>query len=157
MHICMTLSCSVISVLFTICLVILFGISSGQKSSKEGCWLRKNVWRKKYSSVCLFTSGVKIAADCFPLKRGLSTNCFCSNIFRHSSQSSCSLVVFRHILQLHHVHGRLQRRHHHHDSQLSPPPGGHSWDAKLGEIITKMQICWFSCWWSSFYFWVFEY
>ena len=43
MHICMTLSCSVISVLFTICLVILFGISSGQKSSKEGCWLRKNI------------------------------------------------------------------------------------------------------------------
>ena len=53
MHICMTLSCSVISVLFTICLVILFGISSGQKSSKEGCWLRKNIEKKKKIFWCV--------------------------------------------------------------------------------------------------------
>ena len=47
--------------------------------------------------------------------------------------------MFRHILQLHHVHGGLKRCHHHHDSELSPPIGGHSRDAKLGELSMKME------------------
>ena len=124
--------------------MILFGISSGQKSSKESCWLKKKrheIVPKKLlqdTLICVYSYGLKIA-DYSHQKRGLSTNCFCSNIFRHASQLSCSLVVFRHILQLHHVHGGLKRRHNHHDSELSPPIGGHSRDAKLGEFSMNIE------------------
>ena len=43
--------------------------------------------------------------------------------FLHFPSPSPSLslnVTRRHILQLHHVHGRLQRGHHHHGPQLPP-------------------------------------
>ena len=43
----------------------------------------------------------------------------------------------RHLLQLHHVHGGLQRRHHHHGPQLPPQAGRHAWDAGVGEHIVE--------------------
>ena len=133
MHICMIWDQLYLCCFTMICLVILFGISSGQKSSKESCWLNKQ--KSDMVSRLRWTKTSRL----LPLKRGFSTNCFCSNIFRPSSQQSCSLVVFRHILQLHHVHGGLERGHHHHDSQLSPSIGGHPWDAKLGELPTNNE------------------
>ena len=49
----------------------------------------------------------------------------------------------RHLLQLHHVHGRLQRRHHHPGPQLPPQTAGHPRDAGMGErynsCMSKMQ------------------
>ena len=46
----------------------------------------------------------------------------------------------RHLLQLHHVHGRLQRGHHHHDTQLPPSPSRYPRDAKLGERLLLTMV-----------------
>ena len=48
--------------------------------------------------------------------------------------------MFRHILQLHHVHGGLERGDHHHDTELPPPLGRHSRDAKLGELTNLVKF-----------------
>ena len=42
--------------------------------------------------------------------------------------------VFRDLLQLHHVHGGLQRGHNHPRPQLPPQAAGHSRDAGMGKL-----------------------
>ena len=111
-----------------ICLVILFGISSGDKNRvKKSCWLNN----KKSRNLCPDSCGPELA-DYFHQKDPFFNQLL---LFKYlPTQWFCSLVVFRHILQLHYVHGGLKRCHNHHDSQLSPSFGRHSWDAKLGEF-----------------------
>ena len=61
----------------------------------------------------------------------------------------CMYSPARHLLQLHHVHGRLQRGHHHHDTQLPPSPSRYPRDAKLGErlLLTMVFLQIVFVWW----------
>ena len=43
------------------------------------------------------------------------------------------MIVFRDLLQLHHVHGGQLCGHHHHGPQLPPQAGGDTRDAGVGE------------------------
>ena len=47
---------------------------------------------------------------------------------------------FRHLFQLHHVHGGFERGHHHHDSQLSSSTGWYTRDAQLGKTSSLSSM-----------------
>ena len=57
------------------------------------------------------------------------------NSFSQIPSLCCMFSPTRHLLQLHHVHGRLQRGHHHPRSQLSSSTASHSRDAGMGNIF----------------------
>jgi hypothetical protein len=61
-------------------------------------------------------------------------------VHRSGIKIADEVLVYRDLLQLHHVHGGEQRGDHHHDPQLSPQAGRHSRDACLGKPPHNITI-----------------